>query len=86
MPEDIIKVKLGGIDHEAVRIQVHQSTELFNTYLLDDNSRIRAKLVLTDVLRLKDAFDAQGNPVYFLSHTMVTAVESPPELRRKEEP
>jgi hypothetical protein len=42
----------------------------------------RIKLVLTEVARLKDQYDANGDPIYAASHTQVTAVDVPEQLRR----
>ena len=71
-----------GKEHEAESIGFRSTAEHFNEYLLDDGSVLRIKLVMTEVLRLKDVYDAQGNPAYLAQHSQVTAVDSPESIRR----
>jgi hypothetical protein len=71
-----------GQDHDAEPVGFRSSGEHFNEYLLDDGTVVRIKLVLTEVLRVTDMYDQQGNPVYVLAHSQVTAVDPPDELKR----
>lgn len=60
-----------------------QGDEHWNEYLLDDGSVVRVKLVLTEIIRIDDAHDDQGNPVYALNSTNVVSVSAPDELRKE---
>jgi hypothetical protein len=70
-----------GQEHEAERIGFRSSGDHFNEYLLDDGSVLRIKLVLTDVWKVKETYDALGNPVYLVEHSEVMAVDAPDDLR-----
>jgi hypothetical protein len=51
--------------------------EHFNEYLLDDGTVLRVKLVLTDIAKVADMRDPQGNPVYIFQHQQVTMIDVP---------
>lgn len=59
------------------------SDEFWNEYLLDDGSRVRVKIVVTEVLRVPDEYDQQGNRVYILNSTNVMVINTPDEFRKK---
>ena len=69
-----------GQEHEAEPIGFRSSGEHFNEYLLDDGTVLRIKLVLTEVWRVKDTYDPLRNPVYFVAHSQVMAVDVPDDL------
>ena len=62
------------------------SVEHWNEYLLDDGTVFKIKLVVTEIARVTDGYDAKGDPVYLATHTQVTAVDAPESLRRPVEP
>jgi hypothetical protein len=70
-----------GQEHEAESIGFRSSGEHFNEYLLDDGTVLRIKLVLTEVWKVKGAYDRDGNPAYLVAHSQVTAVDAPDHLR-----
>jgi hypothetical protein len=74
-----------GEEVEAEVVGFRPTGEHWNEYLLDDGTVFRIKLVLTEVARVKDRYDANGNPVYAATHTQVTAVDAPETLRRQAE-
>jgi len=58
--------------------------ESWNTYKLKDGTTLKVKLVLAGVVRLKNQYDAMGNPVYMINSTNVVRVmDVPAELKRK---
>jgi hypothetical protein len=59
--------------------------EHFNEYLVEDGTVIKLKLVVTEILRLDDEYDAEGNPVYLVASANVPFVSSPDELRQKKD-
>jgi hypothetical protein len=71
-----------GEEVEAEVVGFRPTGEHWNEYLLDDGTVFRIKLVLTEIVRLKDQYDAKGDPVYAATHTQVTALDSPENLRR----
>jgi hypothetical protein len=75
----------GGEEVEAELIGFRPSGEYWNEYLLDDGTVFRIKLVVTEIARVKDLYDAKGDPIYAASHTQVTAVDAPDSLKRPAE-
>jgi hypothetical protein len=70
-----------GQEHEAEPIGFRATGEHFNEYLLDDGVVLRIKLVLTDVWKVKNVYDGDGDPVYLVSQSQVIAVDAPDHLR-----
>ena len=50
--------------------------EHWNEYLLDDGTVFKIKLVVTEIARVKDRYDENGDPIYAAIHTQVTAVDA----------
>lgn len=74
--EKKITINLGGRDVEAVPVDVNQANELWNEYLLEDGTVLKMKLILKKVMRVAGEFDSEGNPVYVMQSTNVSAVSS----------
>jgi hypothetical protein len=55
--------------------------EHWNEYLVDDGTVIRLKLVVTEVVRLDDEYDPEGNPIYMVGSTNILTVSAPEELK-----
>lgn len=67
---------------EVVEVSFRAGTENWNEYLLDDGTVMRIKLVVTDVYRVIDAHDPEGNPVYFSKSTNVISVSVPEDNQK----
>jgi hypothetical protein len=79
------KVKLQDGEHDAVPVAVEDQHESWNEYTLSDGTVLRFKPVVTEVLRVKDTFDPEGNPVYWLKwNNVIVLSRVPEELRRQE--
>lgn len=72
----------GGPQKDAELAEVQQSSEQWNQYLLADGSVIRFKAVVTEVWRLVDEYDNEGNPAYLVNSRNVVTVIAPDELRK----
>jgi hypothetical protein len=72
-----------GSAADGTVVTFRSSGEHWNEYLVDDGSVVRIKLVVTDVVRLDDHFDPQGNPVYLVQSTNIMSVDAPENLRRE---
>lgn len=57
--------------------------ESFNEYLLEDGTVLNIKLVTTEVLRIDDAYDEQGQPVYVINSQNVTSLLVRDELMHR---
>ena len=77
MSANKIKIQYAGREVEAAPIEVSQTSEKWNEYLLEDGTVIKMKLILKKILRVENEFDAEGNPVYVMQTTNVTSVTAP---------
>ena len=65
-------------------VDIVESIERFNEVRLDDGTVLRVKIVTTEVTRIDDRWDEEGNPMYAIkSHNVVTVSEAPENLKRK---
>ena len=71
-----------GNSVDAEQIEINQSSEQWNHYILEDGSILKLKSVATKVVRLKDQYDPAVNPVYFIQSNNIVAVDSPEELKK----
>ena len=78
-----IKINFNGQQVDADAIDVNQSNERWNEYLLEDGTILKLKAVLTNVYRIDGQYDAEVNPMYILQSTNVITANAPQELRRK---
>lgn len=78
-----VKINFGGEEVEALPIDVNQTNEYWNQYMLDDGTVIKMKLVATKVLRVDGKYDNEGNPLYVIQSTNITSVNAPDSLKRK---
>ncbi len=84
MPRNKKKLRTpDGNEVEATVIDVTGTHEMWNDYMLEDGTSLRLKVVVTEVLRLDDRYDGEGNPVYMIRSSNVLHVTSPDNLRRK---
>lgn len=80
------KIKIVGPDgkpYDAEYIPVRESHEVWNEYVLDDGTILRAKLVITEVYRFEELYDSDGNPVYQVKSSNVVTVRPPDSLKKK---
>ncbi len=86
MPERKRKVPgPDGREVDATVLGFNPSAEHWTEVLADDGSVIKLKLVVTDVFRVDDAYDVEGNPVYVVRSQNILRVDSPENLRRSEQ-
>lgn len=77
-----IQLQPGGPPKEAELVPISQSQEYWNEYILQDGSVVRLKTVTTEIWRVLDEYDQEGNPVYFVKSGNVLTVIAPESLRR----
>lgn len=85
MANDKVMISMGGKQVQATPVDVNQSGEKWNEYLLEDGTVLKMKLVLKKVFRVDGEFDEEGNPVYVMQSTNVTSISAPGELKKKPE-
>lgn len=84
MGEEKVSLNMGGKQVQATAIDVNQSGEKWNEYLLEDGTVLKMKLVLKKVYRVDGEYDEEGNPVYVMQSTNVTSVSAPSDLKKKQ--
>ncbi|MDE0106457.1 MAG: hypothetical protein OXN96_01545 [Bryobacterales bacterium] len=77
------QVEFQGIRRNAIRVEVEETTERWCSAKLSDGSIIKLKAIITDVGRLENTFDNNGDPVYVVKSSNVLAVEANEDLRQK---
>ncbi len=77
-----VPLRPGEPPREAELIPISQSQEYWNEYILQDGSVVRLKAVTTEIWRILDEYDTDGNPVYFVKSGNVLTVIAPDNLRR----
>jgi hypothetical protein len=83
MPPRKRRVTWQGREVEATIMPFQTGGEHFNEYLVEDGTVVKLKLVVTEILRLDDEYDAEGNPIYVVISANVPYVSAPDELRQK---
>lgn len=56
--------------------------EHWNEYLLNDGSVVRLKSVVTEILRVVDKYDNEGNPLYMVKAAQVVSVSPSDRAKR----
>ena len=70
------------VDVELADVQ--NSQESWNQYLLSDGVTLKLKVVVTEVWRVVDAYDNDGNPQYIAKSGNILVINAPDELRKKQ--
>jgi hypothetical protein len=70
-------------EKEAELVEIRQADEHWSTYILADGTALRAKQVATEVWRVVDEWDPEGNPLYLMKSQGIMTVTAPEQLRRK---
>ncbi len=76
------KIRLGDQEVDATVVPFRGDIEHWNEYLLDDQTVVRIKLVVREIVRLDGHYDEEGNPAYVINSMNVTHVSSPEDLKK----
>ncbi len=74
-----------GRSIEVEEMPFRSGSENWNEYLLEDGSVIRLKTIVTEVQRVVNQWDAEGNPAYLFKTANVVNVNAPEKLRREDD-
>ena len=77
-----ITVQPGQPPKEGELVEVQSAQESWNQYLLTDGTVLKSKAVLTEVWRILDEYDQDGNPLYVVKSGSMLVVNAPDELRK----
>ncbi len=80
------KVTLNGKPHDGVTVPIFESTTRWSAIKLEDGSTLRFRPVVTEVVRVIDVFNEDGQPVYAVKSTNVLTVTAPGNLRQDRVP
>jgi hypothetical protein len=68
---------------DVIPVTFQASGENWNEYLLSDGTVLKIKMVATEIYRLPDVYDPDGNPQYIVRSANVVATSSPDNLRQQ---
>ena len=77
------KVNWQSQEVDGVEVRYKSIREDWNEYDIDDGSTVRIKLLVSDIVRLVDQFDKEGNPIYVVKSGNVVFIKAPDHLKRK---
>jgi len=78
-----ISVAPGQPPKEAELVDLEESKEGWSEYKLADGVTIRLKQVVTEVWRILEEFDPEGNPQYFVKSVGVMTVLAPESAKKR---
>ena len=82
MMDRIVKIPYQAAMVDAEELDFQTMKEEWNEYQISDGSTIRIKLVMTNIVRLLDKRDQEGNPIYVAKTSNVMAVSVPGKLKK----
>jgi hypothetical protein len=71
-----------GQDTEVIELTFQNVREYWNEYLLDDGTILKLKPVATEVFKVPDRYDQDGNPMYIIRSRNVLVVNAQEQERR----
>ncbi len=77
------RVSYRGRDVDATSLKFTVEEEPWIEYTVEDGSKLKLRVITTEVLRVEGEFDPEGNPAYVLKSGNILVVTSPPDLREK---
>jgi hypothetical protein len=86
VPERKVKVPFVGAPNgvaEGSEVQILETTERWSEIRLQDGVVLRIKPTVLSAVRLEGMYDQEGNPLYALRSSILTATVSAPDILRK---
>jgi hypothetical protein len=77
-----VKIPYQGLTVDGEELDFKTVSEEWNEYQTSDGSTIRLKLVLTNIVKLLDKTDQDGNPIYVAKSSNVMAVSVPGKMKK----
>lgn len=77
-----MKVPPHGQLKDVEMVAVSDSKENWSEYYLSDGTSLRMKVVMTEVWRVVDEYDQEGNPIYITKSANVLTIIAAEGLRR----
>ncbi len=80
--ERTIKVPYEGKTVEGLDMDFKSIKEDWNEYQINDGTIVRMKVVVTNIAKVTDKYDNEGNPVYIVKSSNVLAISAPEKLKK----
>jgi hypothetical protein len=77
-----VRVPFEGKTVEGVDLDFKALKEEWNEYQVNDGSIIRMKVVVTNIAKIIDRYDTDGNPIYVVKSSNVLTVSAPEKIRK----
>lgn len=77
------KIPYKGREVDATEVDFQTRKEDWSEYQLTDGTVIKMKPIVSEIFRVPDEFDNEGNPAYIVKAKNVLTVRSPDNLKRK---
>ena len=78
----LTKMTYQGKEIDAVEVDFKIVKEEWNEYDLADGTRIRLKIVASNMIRALNEYDNDGNPIYLVKSSNILAVSVPENLKK----
>ncbi len=76
-------IKWQGRDVDGLEVRFRSNHEEWNEYTLEDGTTLRMKAVVSEIIRLNDEYDQEGNPIYVVKSGNMLVVKAPDNLKRR---
>jgi hypothetical protein len=70
---------------EGITVAVEESTERWSDFQLEDGTKVRAKVTITEAHRATNDYDPQGLPWYRINVQPIMVISEVPESLKKKE-
>lgn len=77
------KVMWQGKKVDAISTSFKTNREDWNEYRLEDGTYLKLKCVVSEILRIPEIYDQEGNPTYLVKSINVTNVEATDNLKKR---
>jgi|APFre7841882630_1041343.scaffolds.fasta_scaffold13533_4 hypothetical protein len=77
-----IKVPFEGKIVEGLEMDFKSVKEDWNEYQVNDGAIIRMKVVVTNIAKIPDKYDPEGNPIYVVKSSNVLSTSAPEKLKK----
>lgn len=78
------RVRVGNEEVDAIQLTFQSAGENWNEYLTNDGSVLKLKTVATEIYRIIDRYDTEGNPQYVIKSANILTVSAPDNLRQQQ--
>jgi hypothetical protein len=78
-----VTVEFQGRQVTGQRVDFDIDKENWNSYTLEDGTKVRMRSVVAQIVRLDGEYTKEGDPVYLVNSTNVVTTDVPDHLKKK---